>query len=262
MPTMDIEAPIWDAKFKQRLLRVAAGVLDTPALAEEVVQEAYLRLLEAEAEKIKNPAAWLFTVTRNLSVDKARRLFRERELLLLLPGLDLPEQRDERHEIENRLAQLVTSLIQASGSHTASIVLLHVVFGVSYEDIATITGRTSAACRQSTSRALRKCFSFADADLRDEEPAETTVFVHAILDATMTPLIDNLRGALPIDTSGLSGAAGAMLSFESNFNIRTPLETGGIRQAFVFTPSGVQWALIYGGRVVSVLSGINLMVKI
>jgi len=249
---MNIKPPIWNAKFKQRLQRVALGVLDSPGLAEEIVQEAYLRLLECESDTIENPAHWLLTVTRNLAIDKARRLTRERELLLLLPGLDLTEQFEAPHEIENRLAQLIACLIKVSDSQTACIVLLHVVFGVSYEDIATICDRSPAACRQTVSRTLRKCFTEVDSHVDDEDAEETSIFVHAILDASMTPLIENLMienlgGALTVNLSGV------LFGYARGCRIRPPNNTGVIRQAFVINTTGVQWILIRDGRVWCVL---------
>lgn len=244
---MNTDAPIWNTKFKQRLLRVALGVLDSPGLAEEVVQDAYLRFLEDKSDNIENPSHWLFTVTRNLAVDRARRLIRERELLLLLPGLDLPEHLDARHEIENRLADLIAYLIQVSGSHTACIVLLHVVFGVSYEDIANICGRSAAACRQSASRALRKCFTSIDSNLHDEELTEASVFVQAIFDASMTPLIENLRSTSTFNLTG--DVVGCSNGCEMGCEICTVNKTGVTRQALVINASGVQWVLIHDGRV-------------
>jgi len=244
---MNKKDPIWEAKFKKRLLRVALGVLDSPGLAEEIVQEAYLKFLENESDPIENPSHWLYTVTRNLAIDRARRLIRERELLLLLPGLELSEQLDERHEIENRLAELIACLIQVSSSHTACIVLLHIVFGLSYEDIANISGRSPAACRQSVSRALRKCFTSIDSNLHYEEPAEASIFVHAILDASITPLIENLHGSPTANLSGVS------VDYPSVCEIRTAVKTGVIRQALVLTASGVQWVLMHNDRALCVL---------
>lgn len=244
---MDIQAPIWNAEFKRRLLRVALGVLESPGLAEEIVQEAYLRFLEAESGSIENPAHWLFKVTRNLSIDRARRLTCERELLLLLPGLDLAEAFDESYEIEDRLAQLITCLIHVSDLQAASIVLLHVVFGVPYDDIAIICDRSPAACRQVVSRALRKCFTSAESDLQYEKSAEATFFAHAIMDASITPFVESLGGALTVNFGGVSAG------YSTTYEIRTLIKSGEITQALMLKASGIQWVLIHDGRVLCVL---------
>jgi len=203
---MTTKNPIWGTTFKQRLLRVALGVLDSPAQAEEIVQEAYLRLLECDYDSIKHPSLWLFTVTRNLAIDRARRLTREREVLLLL------------------------------------------VFGLSYEEIAKISGQSTAACRQSASRALRKCFASRNSELQaNKEPAEAYIFVLAIQDASMTPLVDNLRGLLTAKSSGIS------MIGSTSYKTDRPIKTGAVRQALVLTESGVQWALVRDGCVLCVM---------
>lgn len=244
---MTIQASIWNAKLKTRLLRIALSVLDSPGLAEETVQEAYLRLLEADSGSIENPTHWLFKVTRNLAVDQARRLTRERKLLLLLPGFDLSEHLDEGYEIEDRLAELIARLIQVSDLQATSIILLHVVFGLSYEDIANILGRSPSACRQSASRALRKSFASTDSDFQYHESAEATLFAHAIMDASITPFVEHLRGAMTVNLSGVS------VGYSISHKIRTPTKAGEIRQALVLNGSGVQWVLIHDGRVLCVL---------
>jgi len=239
---MNTPEPIWNAETKRRLLRVALAFLDSPELAEEVIQQAYLRLLGSDFNAIEHPSNWLVTVTRNLAIDRARRMARERELLLLLPGFELPECPEQAHAVENRLADLISSLLHASGSYAASIVLLHVVFGLSYEEIAAICGRSPAACRQIASRALRRCFSFIDSDAvhdRVADTADTDVYVQAIVEASMTPLFEILSSA------GTVNANGVPVCYASSDE--------GMRQVLVLHSTGVQWVLIHNSRVLSVL---------
>jgi len=54
-----------------RLVRIASRVLDDHAEAEDVVQQAWLRLDATDAE-IDNLAAWLTTVTTRLRLDRLR----------------------------------------------------------------------------------------------------------------------------------------------------------------------------------------------
>lgn len=247
---MDKRDFIWnDAEARRRLTRVALAVLDSPVLAEEVVQEAYLRLLESKVGVVESPSTWLVKVTRNLAIDRARRSLRERELTLLVPSLDLVEPHGGRHAIESRLAEMVSCLLHVSDLHVTAIVLLHVVFGLSYEDIATFCRRSPAACRQVGSRALRKCFIALDADERYDETASTDMYVHAILDASTAPLIDSLSVTSP--DSMQSFAVSPMSSYHDN----SPSNTGRTRQVLVLTATGVQWALVLDGMMLCLLSG-------
>ena len=68
---------------RSQLVRYAAGIVGERGLAEDVVQDAYLRLERAERkraddETLDEPLAYLFHVVRNLAIDVRRRLGRER----------------------------------------------------------------------------------------------------------------------------------------------------------------------------------------
>lgn len=239
---------IWnDAESRRRLTRVALAVLDSPVIAEEIVQEAYLRLLEKDVSAVENPTSWLVKVTRNLAIDKARRSLRERELLILMPGLDLFKLHHEPHASESRLAEMVSCLLHVSDPQITALVLLHVVFGMSYEDIATICGRSPAACRQTASRALRKCFSALDSDEPYDEIANSDMYVHAVLEATMAPLIDCLNETSPVNMQSCAA------NYQTGYCAKRPSNTGGTRQVLVLTATGVQWALVLDGMVLCLL---------
>lgn len=63
---------------RMALRHTAQGILRNPELAEDVVQEAYLKLREQQqASAAREPAAYFFQVVRNLSVDRLRRLILE-----------------------------------------------------------------------------------------------------------------------------------------------------------------------------------------
>ncbi|WP_295977935.1 sigma-70 family RNA polymerase sigma factor [uncultured Variovorax sp.] len=59
---------------RRRLVHAAARMLGGPADAEDVVQDAYLRALEAgDGPGPDSVLAWLTTVMRNLAIDRLRR---------------------------------------------------------------------------------------------------------------------------------------------------------------------------------------------
>ncbi|MBF4163700.1 sigma factor [Nocardioides acrostichi] len=66
-PTLAFEAE------RPRLTRLAARVLGDPAEAEDVVQQAWLRLHGTDASAVENPPGWLTTVTTRLCLDQLRR---------------------------------------------------------------------------------------------------------------------------------------------------------------------------------------------
>jgi RNA polymerase sigma-70 factor (ECF subfamily) len=63
-------------QYQSPLLRYAIGLLpDRPDLAQDVVQEAFLKLRKAlqQQKPIRQTSSWLFRVTHNLAVDTNRR---------------------------------------------------------------------------------------------------------------------------------------------------------------------------------------------
>ena len=59
---------------RAQLCQVAAKILGSPDRAEDVVQDAYLKIVEVEAVfAVKQPVAYLFRVVRNLAIDHYRR---------------------------------------------------------------------------------------------------------------------------------------------------------------------------------------------
>jgi len=61
------------------LLRFARGIVARPTVAEELVQEAFLRLHQTWSE-VENPRAWLYRTVRNLALNHLRDRPQESEL--------------------------------------------------------------------------------------------------------------------------------------------------------------------------------------
>ncbi len=76
------------AQARPRLLRLAYSELGDVGEAEDVVQEAWLRLERADAEAIENLDAWLTTVVARLALDRLRSARARRETYV---GPWLPE---------------------------------------------------------------------------------------------------------------------------------------------------------------------------
>jgi len=73
-PRMDPDTPSLAALFEEEesgLLRYALGLAGRRSVAEELVQEAFLRLHQSWAE-VENPRAWLYRTVRNLALNHLR----------------------------------------------------------------------------------------------------------------------------------------------------------------------------------------------
>jgi RNA polymerase sigma-70 factor (ECF subfamily) len=135
---------------RQRLVSAARRLLPSRADAEDAVQDAYVRALTALDGAPPEPA-WMYTVLRNIAIDRLRRQRFEAEHAEAepAPGRSPEEQLRLRADCEAALRHLLgrTSLAEAAA------ILLRDVFELDYAEIARLVGKTEPACRQFLQRA-------------------------------------------------------------------------------------------------------------
>ena len=144
------------------LRAVAYRMLGSLSEADDVVQEAWLRLSRSDTSSVGNLGGWLTTVVARVCLDllRSRKLRGEESLDAHLPEqiASHAEGIDPEHEV--LLADSVgTALLVVLETLTPSerlAFVLHDMFGVSFDEIATIVDKTPAAARQLASRARRR----------------------------------------------------------------------------------------------------------
>jgi RNA polymerase sigma-70 factor (ECF subfamily) len=138
---------------RPRLLRLAYRMLGSVSAAEDVVQDAYLRL-SVQRPPPRSPAAWLTTVTTRLSIDTLRRIKARRETY---PGPWLPDPvaTDDADEAGDLSVGYLLMLERLSPEERAAFTLRE-AFGAPYADIAAMFDKSEAAVRQIVSRARSK----------------------------------------------------------------------------------------------------------
>jgi RNA polymerase sigma-70 factor, ECF subfamily len=136
--------------LRPRLTRVAYRMLGSLADAEDVVQEAFIRWMGADREDIREPEAFLRRIVTRLCLDQLKSARVQRETYV---GPWLPEPLvEEEDDAEDVTLPLMLALERLSPLERAAF-LLHDVFGLDFEEIATTIGRDAAACRQLAARA-------------------------------------------------------------------------------------------------------------
>jgi RNA polymerase sigma factor (sigma-70 family) len=141
-------------EVRPRLLALASRVLGSRAEAEDVVQDAWFRWRDADAEAVRTPQAWLATVTVRLAIDRLRRLRRERAGEHEAAWLD--EAAPSAEEAGLRAARLsdgLLLLLERLGPLEQAVFVLREAFDCDYAQIAALTGCTSTHCRQIVRRA-------------------------------------------------------------------------------------------------------------
>jgi RNA polymerase sigma-70 factor, ECF subfamily len=149
-------------ELRPLLFSIAYRMVGTVSDAEDLVQEAFLRLHREQQEgiEIESPKAFLTTVVTRLSIDHLRsaRVRREEyvgewlpEPLLVDPGPDPAG----RAEMSDTLSLAFLVLLESLTALERAVFLLHDVFGYSHAEIAEVVGKSEDNCRQIASRARR-----------------------------------------------------------------------------------------------------------
>ena len=167
---------------RTHLRAVAYRMLGSISEADDALQEAWLRLSRSDTSGVENLKGWLTTVVARVCLDilRSRRSRREGPL-----GVHVPEPIVSRAdgfdpEREALLADsvglaLLVVLETLSPAERLAFVL-HDMFGVPFEEIGPIVGRSAAAARQLASRARRRVQGAApapDGDLGASEQSST-----------------------------------------------------------------------------------------
>ena len=131
------------------LLRIAMTRLSSPADAEDVVQEVFLKLLTTRPHfrDLEHEKAWLIRTTLHRACDVARAAERRNlplETAEVLPGGEMPEPSP------------ILSAVQALPAKYSAVIHLYYYEGYSTPEIAEITDKSETAVRSLLHRARAK----------------------------------------------------------------------------------------------------------
>ena len=146
-------------QHRAHLRSVALRILGSQSDADDAVQEAWLRLSRSDTRDVANLGGWLTTVVARVSLDVLRSRKSHSEVPI----------EGETDRLEDRAVDPEQDLLLASSLGPALMIVLdalapaervafvlHDLFGVSFEEIAPILGRSAATSRQLASRARRR----------------------------------------------------------------------------------------------------------
>jgi RNA polymerase sigma-70 factor (ECF subfamily) len=206
-------AQLWDA-HRQRMLDLGFSMLLDRGDAEDVVQEAFTRLANADIAGIDDPEAWLVVVTSRLCVDRLRS--RRRRPTDALDGLDdlfdahAPDPAGHVTLADNVTLAMHALLERLSPSERTSFVL-HDVFRYPFDEVAAIVGRSPAACRQLASRARRSLQAEATSGRFPVDPALQRRVGERFIDACTGGDLEALLGLLDPAVEGAGDTVPAVL---------------------------------------------------
>jgi RNA polymerase sigma factor (sigma-70 family) len=148
---------------RSRLQAMAYRMLGSLPEAEDAVQEAWLRLSRSDADQVQNLSGWLTTVVSRICLDQLRSRGTRREAVLgdeLTASLPAPRSDggDPEHEavLADSVGGALLVVLDALSPAERVAFVLHDLFAVPFDEVATVLGRSGDAAKQLASRARRR----------------------------------------------------------------------------------------------------------
>lgn len=147
-------------RARPRLVRVAYAVLGSTGDAEDVVSDAWLRLVTAdERDEVLDVDAWATLAVARLALDLLRSARRRREQYvgpwLPEPVVDSGHDPADRVTLDESVSYALLVVLETLSPAERTAWVLHDLFGMPFAEVADTVGRSSAAVRQLAARARR-----------------------------------------------------------------------------------------------------------
>lgn len=235
-----------------RLRHVAHQMLGSETEADDVVQEAWMRLSRGGTE-IDNLGGWLTTVVSRICLDALRSRSARGEHVPLEDAAGAaeaagPDDPGRDAALADAVGSALFVVLEALGPAERVAFVLHDVFDVPHAEVGRIVGRTEAAARQLASRARRRVRGrtasrarergLADAFLAALQSGDLAA-VLAVLDPDLVVRADAGPDGAPHEVRGARAWAEGAVAFAGSL--------AHARVAWVDGAPGLVWAP--GGRV-------------
>jgi RNA polymerase sigma-70 factor (ECF subfamily) len=200
-------------EHRTHLRAVAYRMLGSLSEADDAVQEAWLRLARSDTEEIDNLGGWLTTVVARVALNmlRSRRTRREQSFGPHVPDpiVDPADGTDPEHEalLADSVGLALLVVLETLTPAERLAFVLHDSFGVPFDEIAPILGRSPEAVRQLASRGRRRVSGAPqpDADLDTQREV-----VDAFLAAAREGDFERLVGVLDPDVVLRADAGGVV----------------------------------------------------
>jgi RNA polymerase sigma-70 factor (ECF subfamily) len=208
--TMSSDVQIGEAWKEHRpyLIDLAFRMLGDIGAAEDVVQEAFFRLVQTPLGGIDDARGWLIVVTSRLCLDHiksapwrrerpadmAAKTYRDRGSAAVDPA--------DRVTLDDEVRLALLVMLERLTPAERVAFVLHDVFQLPFDLIADTVGRPSAACRQLASRGRRKILEARDSGRVPIEPAEHRTITGRFIAACTNGDLDELVAVLDPNASG------------------------------------------------------------
>jgi RNA polymerase sigma-70 factor, ECF subfamily len=257
-------------RHRGHLHAVAYRMLGSLSEADDAVQEAWLRLNRSDTDAVENLGGWLTTVVGRVCLDilRTRRSRREDYVGTWLPEPIVTADQAAGPEDEALMADsvglaLLVVLETLSPAERLAFVL-HDTFGVPFDEIAPIVGRTPAAARQLASRARRRVRGAAPVPDRDLTRQREVVdaFLAAARGGDFDALVAVLDPDVVFRADGGGAGRGVLPATQGAEAVAQRVLTRGVSFAPLGRPAlvnGAAGAVVEVGGVVRAVAGFTVV---
>jgi len=152
------------SRARPRLVRVAYAIIGSYSEAEDAVADCWFRLIAADkAETVRDVEAWAVVAVSRMALDVLRsaRVHRERYVGPWLPEPVVASPNEtaadpaDKVTLADEVGYAILVVMEALSPAERTAFVLHDLFGLRFDEVAVIVGRSPAAVRQLASRARR-----------------------------------------------------------------------------------------------------------
>ncbi|MEQ8406951.1 MAG: RNA polymerase sigma factor SigJ [Gammaproteobacteria bacterium] len=203
------------AAQRGRFMGLAYRMSGSRSDAEDILQDAYIKIQSIDHSEVHNPEAFLVTMISRMCLDKQKSAHSRREVYV---GPWLPEPILDAEELtphsSNELADdlsfaLLLTLQKLSAAERASF-LLHDVFDIPFTQVSRILNKSEAACRQLATRARKSIH--ADRPSSTVSPDEHASLLAQFAEAASSGNTEQLANLLCEDVIAYTDGGGQKIS--------------------------------------------------
>ncbi len=192
------------------LVDLAFRMLGNIGDAEDVVQDAFARLLRFDLDEIDDARGWLVVVVSRICLDMLRSARSRRQAppgpegeptARLDPAGEMPDPAD-RVTLDDSVRMALLVVLEELSPAERAVFVLHDVFRYPFEAVASILGRSSDSCRKLASRARQRIQSEGGPSRFAVEPEEHRVLAERFIAACASGDVTALMPLLDADVAG------------------------------------------------------------
>lgn len=200
---------------RPRLTALATRILGSEADADDVLQEAWLRL--SRADDVDNLPAWLTTVVTRLCLDQLRKRRTRSAAEAAVPDEHAAVDPAADALLAEMTGDALQVVLEALAPAERAAFVLHDVFGYPFDTISAVMGRSSTAVRQMASRARRKLQGVPESPESQAARLENRRIVEAFLTAAHGGEIATLLSLLAPDAIMRADLVGQSMGTEPTY---------------------------------------------